>query len=84
MKNKLAQLRALSQNAAGKTAGIGALMVAGISAAHAELPAEASDAISQVGSDGAAMIAQAWGPVVSIVGGLVLIKLFKKVVSRAT
>jgi len=50
----------------------------------AALPTAASDAITAVQTDGAAMITAGWPVAVAIVGGLVLIKLFKKVVGKVT
>ena len=52
--------------------------------ANAALPTAASDAITAVQTDGAAMITAGWPVAVAIVGGLVLIKLFKKVVGKVT
>lgn len=52
--------------------------------ASAALPTEATDAITAIQTDGTAMISAGWPVVVAIFGGLVIIKLFKKVLSRAT
>jgi len=52
--------------------------------AFAAVPVEATDAMTATGTDGAALIAAGWPVLAGIVGGLVLMKIFKKVVSRAT
>jgi hypothetical protein len=51
---------------------------------HAAVPTEASDAITGLATDGAAMIALFWPVVTAVVVALILIKLFKKGSSRAT
>lgn len=48
------------------------------------LPTEATDAITAVQTDGQALIDAGWPVVVAITGGLILIKLFKKVILRTT
>lgn len=65
-------------------AAVPVLGILGLSQAHAALPTAASDAITAVQTDGAAMITAGWPVAVAIVGGLVLIKLFKKVVGKVT
>ena len=52
--------------------------------ADATLPAEATTAFSTVSDQAALMIAAGWPIVAAVIGGLVLIKLFKKVISRVT
>lgn len=52
--------------------------------ASAALPAEATAALTAIKEDGTSLIAAGWPVVVAVTGGLVLIKLFKKVVGRAS
>jgi major coat protein len=52
--------------------------------AAAAIPAEATTAIAGVQTDGEAMIAAGWPVVAAIVGGLILIKLFKKVMGKVS
>lgn len=61
----------------------GSLMLAA-AAAHAELPTAATAAFTTVASDAGAMLDAGWPVLVGITGGFVLMKLFKKVVSRAS
>jgi len=65
---------------------VSSVALLGLSAAgaNAALPTAASDAITAVQTDGAAMITAGWPVAVAIVGGLVLIKLFKKVIGKVT
>ncbi len=53
-------------------------------AANAALPTAATDAITAIQTDGTAMVEAGWPVVVAILGGLILIKLFKKVISKVT
>ncbi|MEY8216281.1 MAG: major coat protein [Colwellia sp.] len=52
--------------------------------ASAAIPAEATTAITGVQTDGLAMISAGWPVVAAITGGLILIKLFKKVISKVS
>lgn len=58
------------------------MTVAGTAAA--EVPAEATAAVTGILTDGSALIAQYWPVLTAIVGSLTLMKLFKKGTSRAT
>jgi hypothetical protein len=49
----------------------------------AALPTAATDALTTVQTDGLALIAAAWPVVAALVGGMILIGLFKKVAKRA-
>lgn len=67
------------------------VLLAGVSAlglvsaqVMAAVPAEATAAFTAVQTDGESMIGSGWPVLAAIVGGLVLMKLFKKVISRAT
>lgn len=51
--------------------------------AFAALPTEATDAFTALETDGLAMIAAGWPVVAAIVGGLILIGIFKRVASKA-
>lgn len=66
-------------------AAMGALLVgATLASAQAALPTEVEAAFTAVETDGTAMIAKGWPVVTAIVGGLILIKLFKKVANRSS
>lgn len=67
---------------AGVALGVG--LTAGMSSAFAALPTEATAALTAVQTDGVAMINAGWPVAGAIVGGLILIKLFKKVASRVS
>lgn len=54
------------------------------SGAHAALPTEATGAITTLQTDGGALVAAGWPLLVAITGGLILMGIFKKVLSRAT
>ncbi len=51
---------------------------------QAALPTEATAAFTSLGTDATDMIAAGWPIVVIVVGGLLVIKLFKKVMSKST
>lgn len=61
----------------------GSLMLAA-AAAHAELPTAATAAFTTVSTDAGAMLDAGWPVLVGITVGFVLMKLFKKVVSKAS
>lgn len=52
--------------------------------AQAAIPAEATTAMTEVATDGAAMVGLGWAVAVAVTGGLVLIGIFKKTVNKAT
>lgn len=52
--------------------------------AQAALPTEATAAFTEVLSDGKEMVGLAWPVAVAITGGFILIKIFKKGISKAT
>ena len=52
------------------------------SGAFAALPTAATDAITAINTDGLALIDAIWIPVAAIVGGFILIKLFKRGASK--
>lgn len=62
----------------------GSLLLTASGAAVAAVPAAATDAITTIQTDGLAIINAVWPVLAAITGGLVLMKLFKKAVSRAT
>lgn len=66
-----------------KFAAVAVLALASVSA-HAELPAAATTALTAVQTDGLAMIDAGWPVLGAIVVGFVLMKLFKRVVSKAS
>ena len=83
MKQKLITLRERSNRLAAQ----GTVIVAaglGSSAAFAELPAGATTAISQIQTDGLALIDAYWPVVTALTVGFILIKLFKKGANKAT
>ena len=53
------------------------------SVAHAELPAAATAAFTQVQTDGLALIDLAWPVAAAITGGFILLGLFKKGAKKA-
>lgn len=52
--------------------------------AMAELPTAATAAMTAVEADGSAMLDAGWPIAVTIVSGMILFKLFKKVTNKAT
>ena len=52
--------------------------------ASATVPTAATDAITAVQTDGTALIDAGWPVAAALVGGLILIKLFKKVMSKVS
>jgi hypothetical protein len=52
--------------------------------AFAALPAGATAAFTDLGTDAGTMIDSGWTLVVLVVGGLLLIKLFRKILSKST
>lgn len=52
--------------------------------ASAELPSEATAAITAVQTDGLAMIAAGWPVLAALTGGFIVMKLFKRVANKAT
>lgn len=79
MKQKLEVLRERSTRLS-----IGGLALLGSSAAFAELPAGATAAITQLQTDGLAMIEAYWPVVTALTVAFILIKLFKKGANKAT
>jgi len=57
---------------------------AGVQSAHAAIPPEATAAFTALQSDATSLLASGWGIAAVVVGGLILFKLFKKVMGRAT
>lgn len=55
-----------------------------VGAANAEVPLEATAALTAVSTDAASLAASAWPVLASIVGTFVLMKLFKRFVSKAS
>jgi len=80
MKQKLALLRNRSIQMA---AGSGGFLVAAGSA-HAALPPEATAAFTGISDDYTALAAVAWPVAGTVVGGMILLKLFKKMANKAT
>lgn len=69
----------------GKVAALGVgLLGSAVAFADATLPAAATTALSDVSDQAGLMLAAGWPILGAIVGGLVVMKVFKKVVSRAT
>lgn len=62
-----------------------AVVAAGFAgSAAAELPTAATAAMTAVEADGSAMLDAGWPIAVTIVSGMILFKLFKKVTNKAT
>jgi len=55
-----------------------------VGSASATIPTEATAGITAVQTDGLAMISAGWPVVAAITGGLILIKLFKKVMGKVS
>lgn len=53
-------------------------------AANAALPTALTDALTSIQTDGTALITAGWPVFVAITGGLILIKLGKKVIGKVT
>lgn len=68
---------------AGKAAAVAAA-VSVSSSVFAAIPVEATTAFTTMETDGAAMIGDGWPILVAVTGGLILMGIFKKVLSRAT
>lgn len=79
MKQKLLALRARSAQLA---VAAGSVVVAG--AAHAELPTEVGAAFTTISTNYTDLSAAAWPIVGTVVGGFILLKLFKKFANKAT
>lgn len=77
MKQKLARLKNLAN---------AALLSAAVSAGNvmAAVPTEADTVFTDLGTDAGTLIGKGWVVVGVVVGGLTLIKIFKKVVSRSS
>lgn len=60
------------------------ILALGAGSVQAALPAEVATTFTAVQTDGEALIALAWPVLGAIVGGFVLMGLFKKAVSKAT
>ena len=67
-----------------KAAALVASMIALTGTASAAIPTEATTAITGIQTDGEAMIAAGWPVVAALVGGFILIKLFKKVMGKVS
>ncbi|MCV2216221.1 major coat protein [Thauera sp. Sel9] len=84
MKAKLEALKNLAARARAKQAAAAAALSVAAVQAQAALPAEATAAITALKDDGTDMVAAGWPVLVAITGGLILMGIFKKVLSRAT
>lgn len=62
---------------------VSALLAVGAGSASAALDAAATTAITALQADGTSMIALGWPLVTALAGGLALIGIFKKVLSKA-
>lgn len=54
------------------------------SASHAALPVYITDAFTQMQTNASDLAAQAWPVLIFVFGGFILMKMFKKFISRAT
>lgn len=61
-----------------------AFMAFGFSTAEAAIPQAATDAFTAFTTDASAVVDLAWPIAAAVVVGLTFVKLFKKVISRAT
>lgn len=60
------------------------LSLLGTSSAHAALPTAVTDAITAFQADATSLINAGWPLLVAVFGGMILMKLFKKVGNKAT
>lgn len=71
-----------------KKLGLGALVTAvsvvASSPAMAALPTEATDAFTTIGTDAGSLISSAWPVVLLVTGGLITIRLFRRIIGAAT
>jgi hypothetical protein len=67
-----------------KAAVFAALALTASASAFAELPTAVTGAFTTVKTDGEAMIDAGWPILVAITGGIILMKLFKRVVGKST
>lgn len=67
-----------------KKIGLGAAAALSTAAANAAIPTEATGAITTMTTDGGDMVLAFWPVLIAITGGLVLMKVFKKALSRAS
>jgi len=82
MKNVLSRINGIKGRSA---VAVGSLVIAGTaSAQEATLPAEVSAAFTGISNNFDAMATQAWPVIATIVGGFILIKLFKKFANKAS
>ncbi len=86
MKAKLNALAARAAQLKAKAAvgSAGALVLFASGSAHAALPVGVTDAFTAMTDNWTSLETAAWPVVASITGGLILIKLFKKVANKAT
>lgn len=63
---------------------LGALLVAISAQSMAAVPTEATTAIAAIQTDGLEIIGLAWPVLAAITGGFIVMKLFKKVVNKAS
>lgn len=74
----------MSARIKGLLAVAGGVLAAASSSVFAAIPAEATAAITAMETDATAMVADGWPILVAVTGGLILMGVFKKVLSRAT
>ena len=60
------------------------LAVATVGTANAAIPVAATTALTDIQTDGLAMIDAGWPVAAAIIGGMIVIKLFRKVISKVT
>lgn len=65
-------------------AGIPAVILLGSVSAHAALPAAVDTAFTDFQANATALLDKGWPLLIAVFGGMVLMKLFKKVGSKAT
>lgn len=67
-----------------RIAGALVLAAASVSSAQAALPTEVTAAFSAISTDATDLLATGWPVLIVVFGGMILMKLFKKVASKAT
>lgn len=67
-----------------KAAAVAVTLLAVSTSAMAELPTAVTGAFTQVKTDGESMITAGWPILLAVTGGIILMKLFKRVIGKST
>lgn len=72
------------KNMQAKAAVVAAVLLGASTSAMAALPTEVTGAFTQVKTDGEEMISAGWPILLAVTGGIILMKLFKRVIGKST